>query len=427
MSSGLGRAGGWLKSRGARIWLAVALAALAGASFLARVESQAPAPQAPPNPQDNSAAPYAGKPIPPAGDYAGDSACATCHEKQAHTYFTTPHYLDSMLPSKKTILGDFTSGKDVLRTANQDLIYAMVSTPDGFFQSAVDLRDPQHLLGEPEKERFDIVVGSGRHGQTYLYWKGDDLYELPVSWWAYTRQWINSPGYIDGQIHFNRRVGPRCLECHATRFDSDPPPSNRYKRDSLVLAIGCERCHGPGREHVERERGEHPPTAGSPEIAIVNPAHLSRDRRLDLCALCHGGGGNPVAPALTYQVGDTLANYLKITEPPANKPVDVHGNQVGALMASKCFTSGKLTCSTCHNVHKTQEAADTFSVHCLECHTIRTCPRFKQLGESIRTRCVSCHMPVGKSNAITTKSHGGVMQAEMRTHRIAIYPADSSK
>lgn len=422
MASKWGRAGGRLKPFGVGFRFAVALAAMAGVASLARIESQTPQ-----NPQEIPAIQYTGKPVPPGSAYAGDSACASCHEKQAHTYFTTPHYLDTMLPSKKTILGDFTPGKDVLHTSNPDLIYAMVSTPEGFYQSAVDLRDPQHLLGEPEKERFDIVVGSGRHGQTYLYWKGDELYELPVSWWAYTRQWINSPGYIDGQIHFNRRVGPRCLECHATRFDSVPPPSNRYRKDSLVLAIGCERCHGPGRDHVDREHSTNPPAAGSSQIAIVNPARIPRDRQLDLCALCHAGGGNPIAPALAYQVGDNLANYLKITEPSANTPVDVHGNQVGALMASKCFTSGKLTCSTCHNVHRTQEAASAFSVHCLECHTIHSCPRSKQLGENIRTRCVSCHMPVGKSKAITTASRGTTMQAEMRTHRIAIYPAASAK
>lgn len=422
MASKLGRVGDRFKPAGAGFRIAVAFALIIALASFARVESQAPSDQ-----QSNPEIHYSGKPAPPDSAYAGDAACASCHQKEAHTYFATPHYLDSTVASAKTILGDFTPGKDILHTANPDLVYAMVSTPDGFYQSAVDLRDPQHLLGEPERQRFDIVVGSGRHGQTYLYWKGDELYELPVSWWAYTRQWINSPGYIDGQIHFNRRVGPRCLECHITRFDSTPPPSNRYIKDSLVLGIGCERCHGPGREHVDREKSANPPAVGSPQIAIVNPSRLARDRQLDLCSLCHAGGGNPIAPALAYQVGDNLAKFLKITEPSANTPVDVHGNQVGALEASKCFTSGKMTCSTCHDVHKTQETAADFSVHCLQCHTIHSCPRFKQLGESIRTRCVSCHMPVGKSKAVTTASHGTTMQAEMRTHRIAIYPAASGK
>jgi hypothetical protein len=374
----------------------------------------------PPGQADSSS-----KTPPPDSAYAGDRACASCHEKEAQTYFATPHYLDSSLPSTKTILGDFTPGKNVLRTQNPNLIFAMIADNTGFFESAVNIGDPQHLSGDAEK--IDIVVGSGRHGQTFLYWKGDELFELPVSYWTYTHEWINSPGYTDGEANFHRFVEPRCLECHATRFDNLPPPRNRYGHDSVVLAIGCERCHGPGRAHVEREQGANPPGAGSPEIAIVNPARLERDRQVDLCALCHASPGEPIAPAMTFQAGDKIADFVKITAPPADAPVDVHGNQVGALKASKCYLSGKLTCSTCHNVHRIQESADSFSGRCLTCHDVHACGRFKQMGESIRGKCIECHMPVGKSQVITSAMGGGLLQAEMRTHRIAVYPGAPAK
>lgn len=357
---------------------------------------------------------------PPASAYAGDAACAECHAQEAKTYEATAHARDSSDASQATILGNFTPGKNVLRTRNPNLIFAMIAAPDGFYQSAVNIADPQHLTGDAEK--FDIVVGSGRHGQTYLYWKGDELFELPVSYWTYTHEWINSPGYADGQVDFNRPAEPRCLECHATTFQTAGPPSNRYQRSSLALGIGCETCHGPGAEHVARERSAHPPAAGSAEIAIMNPVRLARDRQLDLCGLCHAGPGIPIAPALSFRPGDDLARYVKITVSPPGAPVDVHGNQVNALERSKCFTSGRLTCSTCHNVHESQEDAASFSSHCLSCHSEHACPRFRQMGDSIRTKCVACHMPVRRSNAITSGLEGQVLQAEMRTHTIAIYP-----
>lgn len=356
----------------------------------------------------------------PASAYAGDQACAACHAQEAKTYFQTPHFLDSSEASAKTILGDFTPGKNVVRTPYANTIFAMIAAPDGFYQSVVDISNPQNPTGRAE--RFDIVVGSGRHGQTYLYWKGNDLFELPVSYWSYTHAWINSPGYEDGGIHFDRPVMPRCLECHATRFDTAGPPPNRYVRASLVMGIGCETCHGPGAEHVRREQSAHPPAAGSPEIAIVNPAHLERDRQMDVCGLCHAGPGEPLAPARSFRPGDVLADYVKITLPPAHARVDVHGNQVNALERSKCFTSGKLTCSTCHNVHRTQESADAFSAKCLTCHTVRSCPRYRQMGEAIRGRCIECHMPIQKSVALTSQLNGELLQAQMRNHTIAIYP-----
>lgn len=360
---------------------------------------------------------------PSATAYAGDAACAGCHAAEAKTYFATTHYRDSSAATQKTILGDFTPGKNVLRTPNPNLIYAMIAAPDGFYQSAVDIADPEHLSGTAEK--FDIVVGSGRLGQNYFYWKEDKLFQLPVAYWAQTHSWMNSPGYVEGRIEFNRPIAPRCLECHATTFQAAPPPENRYVKDSVVLGIGCEKCHGPGAEHVARERSPHPPAAGTAEIAIVNPARLPRDRRMDLCGLCHAGPGIPVRPALSFRPGDELARYVTIAAPPENAPVDVHGSQVEALERSKCFTSGKMTCETCHDVHRSQENADSFSVHCLGCHSVRACPKFRQIGEAIRTKCVGCHMPVQSSQVITSQTGGKKFSVAIRSHRIAVYRSEA--
>lgn len=364
----------------------------------------------------------AGNPLhtpPPASAYAGDAACASCHTTEARTYFQTPHYHDSSKPTRKTILGNFTPGKNVVRTANPNVIFAMIAAPDGLYQAAIDIANPQHLTGE--SHQFGIVIGSGRRAQTYLYWNGDELFELPISWWKSTNEWINSPGYVDGEVHFNRPVAARCLECHTNRFVWTPPPENRYVPESIVLGIGCEKCHGPGAEHVRRERSRHPPAAGSAEIAIVNPARLTRDRQLDVCALCHARGW-PIAPSLSFQPGDRSTDYFRYDPEPPNAPVDVHGNQLAAMERSRCFLSGKLTCTTCHDVHRTQQQADAFSAKCLTCHHVQGCPESEKLGEAIRSRCIECHMPEGKSQAITARTDGQVLQAVMRVHTIAVYP-----
>jgi len=388
-------------------------------AFSGAMAMQSTSSQEPPAPSVSARKP------PPADAYVGDAVCAQCHDKEAKAYPSTPHALDSTVASSKTIMGNFTPGQNVVRTPNPNLVFAMIAADDGYYESAVDIRDPKNLTGKAEK--FDIVIGSGRHGQTYLYWKGDQLFELPVSYWTWTHKWINSPGYPDGGVYFNRPIVPRCMECHASWFKSLAPPLNRFERDSMVLGIGCERCHGPGREHVDREGSANPPPAGSPEIAIVNPARLPHDRQLGLCSLCHAGAAEPIGTSLTYLPGDVITDFLKIAAPPANAPVDVHGNQVGALESSKCFTSGKLTCSTCHDVHRTQENADAFSKNCLGCHDVQACGRFKQMGESIRGKCIECHMPIGKSSVLMSESGGELLRAQLRTHRIAIYPNATAK
>jgi Cytochrome c554 and c-prime len=354
---------------------------------------------------------------PPPSAYAGDAACAQCHRKESEFYALTPHAGDSAPASAKHIVGSFSPGHNVLHTSNPNLIVNMIAAPDGFYQSAVNLSDPNNHLAQ----RFDIVIGSGRHGQSYLYWDGDELYELPASYWTWNHEWVISPGFPAGQVHFDRAIVPRCLECHASYFTSLAPPLNRFSKESLVLGINCERCHGPGTLHVARERSTAPAPSGSHDDAIVNPTRLAHDRQLDLCALCHAGAVEPTRAPMTFVAGDNIHDYLAILPASPDAPPDVHGNQVGALEQSKCFGSGKMTCSTCHNVHEKQENAASFSRRCLTCHEMRTCGRYPALGSAIRTKCVECHMPLQESAKITSNSSGGTLHALLRAHQIKIY------
>jgi hypothetical protein len=154
---------------------------------------------------------------------------------------------------------------------------------------------------------------------------------------------------------------------------------------------------------------------------IVNPARLTRERQLDLCALCHAGAVEPTRPPLTFVAGDDVHDYLAIQPPTPDAPPDVHGNQVGALEESRCFTSNKMTCSTCHNVHEKQENVDAFSRHCLSCHEMSACGRYAALGSKIRTKCVDCHMPLLESAKITSDSSAGMLHALLRAHQIKVY------
>ena len=43
-------------------------------------------------------------------------------------------------------------------------------------------------------QRFDITFGSNR-GETFFYWKGSKVYQLPISYYLSLHQWANSPAY----------------------------------------------------------------------------------------------------------------------------------------------------------------------------------------------------------------------------------------
>jgi len=346
--------------------------------------------------------------------YAGDEACRTCHSEKLENYFHTAHHLTSRLPTKDSIAGSFASGKNILKTSNAGLYFHMESKPDGFYQTSMSAFPP---VAPIRSERMDIVIGSGRVGQTYLFWKDDRLFQLPVSYWIDLGSWVNSPGYRDGIARYDRPVIPRCLECHMTYAQElvGQSPPNRYKQASLVMGISCERCHGPASAHVAAVTKEK--SLG----VIVNPAKLTRERQIEVCAQCHSGKRNPLLPSFSYVPGEPLDDFLDPPDP--NAKMDVHGNQVSLLQMSRCFqNSAELTCSTCHNVHQVQREAAGFSDHCRKCHRPETCGEFSKLQEKIVGGCVDCHMPVQPSSLIILNSNGKQTRAMKRSHWIKIYP-----
>jgi hypothetical protein len=349
----------------------------------------------------------------------GDAVCLSCHqEKQA--FETTAHRITSRLPVPAAFTGDFSAGRNVLRTSNPHLYYRLDSTVNGFFQTAVFGAPPDTTV---RTERIAFVTGSGRRGQSFLYWRNDNLlYQLPVSYWAMFG-WGNSPAYRDGSPNFDRPIPPRCLECHTTAFERDSGTTDihRYRRDSVILGISCETCHAAGREHVERERSIARAVLPS---AIVNPAKLPRARQLDGCALCHAGAVPLVTQPFTHVPGTPVEKEvdLAIWGRPLSPTVDVHGDQVGLLARSRCFQQSDMTCSTCHDVHREQRDPVQLSGNCLTCHTVQSCDLFPTRGRALEGKCADCHMPVQASASVIANQMGRQVRQQVRSHWIKVYP-----
>jgi hypothetical protein len=353
-------------------------------------------------------------------DFVGDAACRECHFAIADSYIHTNHHITSQLPSKTSIPGSFEAGANILKTSNPDLHFRMEERANGFYETAVFWQPPDE---KTRAERIDFVTGSGIKGQTYLYWKGEQLFQLPVSYWTELHAWVNSPGFSDGMADFNRPIVPRCLECHATYFSSVPSDKadNFYRKTGFVLGISCERCHGPGGEHV-REQKQASASGGADPSAIVNPSKLPRERQIEVCAQCHGGIGEPLAPAFSYLPGEPLEKFIKLQRPEEDAHVDVHGNQVALTQRSRCYQSSQMTCTTCHDVHAAERAPAAYSEKCLQCHKDKDCGEFMRLGAKIRENCVDCHMPPQESDLIISNTAEKQVKARMRNHWIKVYP-----
>jgi len=347
------------------------------------------------------------------------SSCRPCHQAITDSFIRTAHYFDSRPADNKSIKGSFQEGKNKY-VYNQFMEVVMVKERDQYLQSG--RVNGMETVAAP----FDMVIGSGRKGQTYFTWLDNQLFQLPVSYYAPARVWCNSPGFPNF-FHFERLVSPNCLECHSSYTKVLSHETKEYDRSSIVYGITCQRCHPGATEHAAYQIA-NPQDKSSKHV--VNAAHLARQLRMDACALCHSGLRTALQQPFSYQVGDTLAKY-SVGSPVSQKAdtLDVHGDQYGLLIASKCYIkSEKMDCSTCHNVHNNEfEKPKVFSARCVSCHAEvkHSTIQVKSLNEN----CIDCHMPVlaSKKIQLSVKVGQQLLPDYLRTHYISIYKDASVK
>ena len=358
--------------------------------------------------------------------FTGPKACAECHQEKHDSFVETSHAKTSAFASRSSILGSFEDGKNVLRTKSQHLSFEMLTDKAKFFQRMTLVSEGSEPVGADFP--IDIVTGSGKVGQTYLYWQGEHLYQLHASYLKMTDSWMNSPGYEDGVANFARPILSFCLECHATYVQPYENTANQYHRENMVMGVTCEKCHGPGEQHIafhrenpNEQKGKH----------ITNPDDLPDERSLELCQLCHGGTPeSQVRDSFTFRPGNVLAEHYKYKQQRGKEvSAGIHTNsQLPRLQRSKCFTESEtMTCIDCHNPHQFERGdMRLFSDRCVTCHQPQACGKFEQLGERLRENCIDCHMRSFEVDDIKLISEGKQLIPTMRDHYIKVWP-DATK
>ncbi len=252
------------------------------------------------------------------------------------------------------------------------------------------------------EQQADWIVGSGHRSRVYLYRTlSGELYQLPVAWYSQERAWGMAPGYgradNDG---ITRPIRRECLFCH-NAYPEVPAGSDAHwmpQRFPAVLpeGTGCQRCHGPGGDHVRTAMSGGSDAAL--RAAIVNPARLPPALRDSVCFQCH------LQPAVSmigvrrfergdysFRPGEALGSYMlhvDIDEPgrPRQERFEIN-HHAYRLRQSLCFIKGGITCISCHDPHqplkKDARLANVVNV-CIGCHQ-------KRHTES--NDCVRCHMP----------------------------------
>lgn len=398
--------------------------------------------------------------------YAGTVTCIKCHSGISTAYAHSSHF------GASSVIGD--SGLSKPAAPSNDRFYFLDSEYIQIEKKDDNIYQTLYTNGQPAlSEHFDIAFGSGKKAQTFAYWQGDTLRQLPLTWYTTAATyaaatalpsittalpsattalpapgtWANSPGFTPRHARYDRVIGSRCFECHASWVNRQYVPSSSLAvsevldRSSVMVGIDCERCHGPARQHAEFQQ-ENPDIKTARYITRIRS--LSRQQQLDLCAVCHSGNDKSTQRSLfDFIPGDTLSHFYYPDFMAEGKEPDVHGQQLQLLEQSKCFRMTAMTCTTCHDPHgKNDNKIPVMIAKCMDCHhssahatgiativptgdtiaaSANTISSANTTGMS--TNCIDCHMPLQTSRMIYSNNGMNLKNIPylMRTHKIAIY------
>jgi mono/diheme cytochrome c family protein len=260
--------------------------------------------------------------------YVGSAACESCHREIYQTWKQTPM-------------------ANVVRDPKEH--------PDAILS---DLSKPDKLVTFT-KDDIALVYGS-IWKQRYFKRVGDDYFPFGAQWDVTNRSWRPykvavgtdwwTAHYPDD--NFQRPTGPLCDGCHSVNY-------NIKDKSVTEWNVGCERCHGPGSEHVRNAAATN----------ILNPARMDYVQANDVCIQCHSQGQPLKRPIegkyydwpVGYEVGAKLSDFWQLEEYNLGETTFTHfadgtGHknrmQGNDYVASLMYARG-VACHTCHDSHGT--------------------------------------------------------------------------
>jgi len=325
--------------------------------------------------------------------------------------------------SSRSVAGDFTAGRLTLRRA----IYQVRQSAGQFYIAESD------LTGKLWEHRVEYTLGSRRMQHYLTTLPGGRIVVLPPTWDMARSAWIHDQDAGNAEEAAGNPFqvwNKSCYSCHASQAQKNFDLQElRYRTSWRDLGVNCERCHGPGAEHIAKAAAAVPGAAarGALRAAIVNPARLDPARSSMVCAQCHSFRdvyADGFQPGANYY--DFFLPVMEFRLPasadsawwPDGRPRNL-SNEALALWQSQCFLKGGATCVTCHSLphdpniqHNPQLRAGDNTL-CARCHAAIGANVASHSHHSVRSpgsSCINCHMPAAASG----------LRASMRDHSLSV-------
>ncbi len=354
-------------------------------------------------------------------DYVDSRLCASCHANVYETYRRTGMARSFYRPRPENAVEDYRANNSYYHAAS-DEHFTIIERDGKYYQRRYQIGFQGKETNVDEKE-IDFVMGSGNHVRSYLHrTSAGELQELP--WPGIQKSgghWAMNPGYDkQDQLDSLRKIDYGCMFCHNS-YPEIPAKHGQLRSepvfaDVLPEGIDCQRCHGPGRQHIQATQDPHP-TLQAIRNAIVNPARLAPERQMEVCMQCHLETTSFPFPQsiakydrepFSYRPGQPLADFLLYFDHAPTQPKEDRFqivNSVYRLRMSQCFlkSNGALKCTTCHNPHNVPHdasATEHYNATCRQCHAVAFDARVASKQHTASTNCIGCHMPKRRTDDV---------------------------
>jgi len=346
--------------------------------------------------------------------FVGTEICATCHKAEFAAWQSSHHDLAMQEPTPESVLGDFDDatfsyhGAVTTFSKNNDEYWVTTEGPEG-----VPERFPvRYVFGVYPLQQYLLPLEGGRLQALTIAWDSRPKEEGGQRWYhLYPEDNIQSddPLHWTGPYH---NWNARCAECHSTNvrknFDA---LTNSYNTQFNAINVGCEACHGPGKNHVKavEEGGVENLTDGGFAVSLeghrgflresdsdtASSSHKAGSLQIENCARCHSRRRTLGNYAYGRSLSDT--HLLATLSPPLyhmdgqiRDEVYVHGS----FIQSKMYAAG-VVCTNCHEPHSNQLVAEGNAL-CGQCHnpsSFDTPTHHHHVVGTLGSQCVNCHMP----------------------------------
>jgi len=356
--------------------------------------------------------------------YVGINTCRQCHQDKYETFIRTGMGLSFDIASHKKSSGKFDEHAFVYDKF-KDFYYKPFWNGDSLYLNEFRLQGKDTIY--QRTEQINYIVGSGQHTNSHMTNENGYIYQVPATFYTQKGQWDLPPGFENGfNSRFDRKIELECMSCHNAYPKIVLGSENKY--EYVPNGIDCERCHGPGSEHVNQKQAGHlVDVTKEIDYSIVNPAKLPIDLQLDVCQRCHIQGNAVLKEGKSFfdfrpaqHLSDVMDVYMPLFK--GDEASHIMASHAERLKISHCFIESKrkaeeetipiksggvggsaslfpykdaMTCVTCHNPHiSVRETSHSyFNTICQNCHHDAHASLAAHITKSDTFDCVKCHMP----------------------------------